>query len=285
MSYELSGKVALVTGVLNKYSIGHAISLRLAQDGADVAVVDINRMPQPLSEEDRIEGWRGLDSVVEEIEAMGRQGIAIVADVTRSEQVKEMVDKTLAKLGKIDILVNNAAILGPLGVPTLEYDDQIWHKVLAVNLTGPFLCSKVVAKVMVERGQGGKIVNVASLAGKIGCPGIAAYGASKAGLINLTQTLALELAPYKINVNALCPGTTFTEMGTGHPIRRLARELGISIEEATDQVYAEQIRDIPLGRVALPEEQANAVAFLASKESDFITGIALNVTGGRVMVP
>ena len=216
MSYDLSGRVALVTGVLNKYGIGHAISLRLAQDGADVAVVDINRMPQPLSEEDRIEEWRGLDSVVEEIEALGRQCVAIVADITQSEQVKEMVDKTLAKLGKIDILVNNAAILGSLGVPVMDYDDQTWNKVLAVNLSGPFLCSKAVAKVMVERGQGGKIVNVASLAGKIGCPGIAAYGASKAGLINLTQTLALELAPYKINVNAVCPGTTFTEIYSDH---------------------------------------------------------------------
>jgi len=285
MSYDLSGKVALVTGVVKKHGIGHAIALRLAQDGANVAVVDMNRMPQPLSEDDRIEEWRGLDSVVEEIEALGRQGVAIVADVTQSKQVKEMVDKTLARLGKIDILVNNAAILGPLGVPALDYDDQTWHRVLAVNLTGPFLCSKVVAKVMVERGQGGKIVNIASLAGKIGCPGIAAYGASKAGLINLTQTLALELAPYKINVNAVCAGTTFTEMGTGRPVRSLARKLGIGIEEATAQVYAEQIQDIPLGRVAQPEEQANAVAFLASKESDFITGIALNVTGGRVMAP
>ena len=285
MSYDLSGKVALVTGVVKKHGIGHAIALRLAQDGADVAVVDMNRMPQPLSEDDKIEEWRGLDSVVEEIEALGRQGVAIVADVTQSKQVKEMVDKTLARLGKIDILVNNAAILGPLGVPALDYDDQTWHRVLAVNLTGPFLCSKVVARGMVERGQGGKIVNIASLAGKIGCPGIAAYGASKAGLINLTQTLALELAPYKINVNAVCAGTTFTEMGTGRPVRSLARKLGIGIEEATAQVYAEQIQDIPLGRVAQPEEQANAVAFLASKESDFITGIALNVTGGRVMAP
>ncbi|MGB2886033.1 MAG: SDR family NAD(P)-dependent oxidoreductase, partial [Dehalococcoidia bacterium] len=207
MSYDLSGKVALVTGVVKKHGIGHAIALRLAQDGADVAVVDMNRMPQPLSEDDRIEEWRGLDSVVEEIEALGRQGVAIVADVTQSKQVKEMVDKTLARLGKIDILVNNAAILGPLGVPALDYDDQTWHRVLAVNLTGPFLCSKVVARGMVERGQGGKIVNIASLAGKIGCPGIAAYGASKAALINLTQTLALELAPYKINVNAVCAGT------------------------------------------------------------------------------
>jgi len=285
MSYDLSGKVALVTGVVNKYGIGHAIALRLAQDGADVAVVDMNRIPHPLSEDDRIEEWRGLDSVVGEIEALGRQGVAIVADVTRSEQVKEMVDKTLARLSKIDILINNAAILGPLGVPVLDYDEHSWQKVLAVNLTGPFLCSKAVAEVMVQKGEGGKIVNVASMAGKIGYPGIAAYGASKAGLINLTQTLALELAPYKINVNAVCPGTTFTEMGTGRPVRSLARKLGIGIEEATAQVYEEQIQAIPLGRVAQPEEQANAVAFLASKESDFITGIALNVTGGGVMTP
>ena len=285
MSYDLSGKVALVTGVASKHGIGRAIALRMAQDGADVAVVDALRIPQPVSEGDGIEDWRGLDSVVAEIEALGRRGIAIVADVTQSEQVADMVGKTLAKLHKIDILVNNAAVLGPLGVPTLEYDDKEWQRVLAVNLTGPFLCSKYVAKVMVEMGQGGKIVNVASLAGKVGYPGLAAYGASKAGLINLTQTLALELAPHRINVNAVCPGAVLTDMAKGRSVRSLVHDLGISIEEATAQAYAEQIQAIPLGRVSLPEEQANAVAFLASKEADYITGIALNVTGGKVMVP
>ena len=281
--FELEGKVAIVTG--GSRGIGRAIALRMAQDGADVAVVDALRIPQPVSEGDGIEDWRGLDSVVAEIEALGRRGIAIVADVTQSEQVADMVGKTLAKLHKIDILVNNAAVLGPLGVPTLEYDDKEWQRVLAVNLTGPFLCSKYVAKVMVEMGQGGKIVNVASLAGKVGYPGLAAYGASKAGLINLTQTLALELAPHRINVNAVCPGAVLTDMAKGRSVRSLVHDLGISIEEATAQAYAEQIQAIPLGRVSLPEEQANAVAFLASKEADYITGIALNVTGGKVMVP
>jgi len=282
MSYDLSGKVALVTGVASKYGIGRAVALRMAQDGADVAVVDLNRVPQPLSEGERIEDWKGLDSVVAEIEALGRRGVAIVADVTRSEQVRDMVDRTLAELHQIDILVNNAAILGPLGVPTLEYDDEAWKGVLAVNLTGPFLCSKYVARSMVEIGQGGRIVNVASLAGKVGYPGIAAYGASKAGLINLTQTMALELAPHKINVNAVCPGAVLTEMASGRSARSLVHELGIGIEEATTRAYGEQIEAIPLGRVSLPEEQANAVAFLASKEADYITGVALNVTGGNI---
>jgi NAD(P)-dependent dehydrogenase (short-subunit alcohol dehydrogenase family) len=211
--------------------------------------------------------------------------LAIEADVCQREQVEKAVHETLVKLGKIDVLVNNAAVLGPIGVPAVEYDDEVWQRVLAVNLTGAFLCCKAVAREMIERGKGGKIVNVSSIAGKIGYPGLAAYGASKAGLINLTQTLALELAPYNINVNAVCPGSTLTDMGTGREVRSLARKLGISIEEATAQVYAELIKAIPLGRVAQPEEQANAVAFLASKESDFVTGIALNVTGGRVMAP
>jgi len=285
MSYNLSGKVALVTGVAGKYGIGHAIALRLAQDGADVAAVDMYRMPQPLSEDEQIEEWCGLDSIVEEIETLGRQGVAIVADVTQPEQVKRMVDETLSKLKRIDILVNNAAILGPLGVMVVDYDPESWERVLSVNLTGPFLCAKMVARVMVDRGKGGKIINIASLAGKVGYPGLAAYGASKAALINLTQTMALELAPYKINVNTVCPGTTFTEMGRGRQVRSMARELGISIEEATVKVYAELIQDIPLGRVAQPEEQANAVSFLASNEADFITGVAINVTGGRLMVP
>ena len=285
MGYDLSGKVALVTGAANKHGIGHAIALRLAQDGADVVVADAQRIPQSISEDEKTEDWLGLDNVVDEIEALGSKGVAIVADVTRSEQVKEMVDEALASLGKIDILVNNAAILGPPGIPTLDYDDQEWQRVLAVNLTGPFLCSKAVARVMIDMGQGGKIINVASMAGKIGYPGLAAYGASKAGLINLTQTMALELAPHNINVNAICPGATRTEMGTGRQVWSLARELGIGIEEATVKTYAKQIQSIPLGRVSLPEEQAGAVAFLASKDADYITGVALNVSGGWVMAP
>ena len=285
MGYDLSGKVALVTGVASKYGIGHAIALRLARDGADVAVVDLHRMPLCITEDERIDGWLGLDSVVGEIEALGRRSLSIEADVCRREQVEKAVHETLVKLGKSDVLVNNAAALGPIGVSTVDYDDEEWQRVLAVNLTGAFLCCKAVAIAMIERGQGGKIVNVSSMAGKIGCPGIAAYGASKAGLVNLTQTLALELAPHKINVNAVCPGTTLTDIGTGREVRSLARKLGISIEEATAQVYADLIQTIPLGRVAQPEEQANAVAFLASEESDFVTGIALNVTGGRVMAP
>ena len=128
-------------------------------------------------------------------------------------------------------------------------------------------------------------MNMGSLAGKVGYPGLAAYGASKAGLINLTQTLALELAPHKINVNAVCPGAVLTDMASGREARSLAHRLGISIEDAAAQAYAELIQIIPLGRVSQPEEQANAVAFLASKEADYITGVALSVTGGRLVVP
>ncbi len=284
MPYDLSGKVALITGVVSKRGIGWAIARRLARDGADIAGVDIYRTDPRSSEEDKIEGWRGLDSVLEEIEALGRRGLVIVADINKSNQLKEMVSQTLAKFGKIDILVNNAGITGPRR-PALELDEEAWRRVLDVNLTGTFLCSQIVARIMVERGEGGKIINISSMVGKVVGAESVAYSATKAGLIMLTQVLARELAPYKINVNCICPGGTATELGRGRSVRSEARKFGISIEDATNRVYQKVIGAIPLGRMSQPEDQADAVAFLASKESDYITGVALNVTGGLVMVP
>jgi NAD(P)-dependent dehydrogenase (short-subunit alcohol dehydrogenase family) len=283
MANDLSGKVAIVTGAVSKMGIGFAVARQLAECGAHVAVVDKYRIHPRSMEEDKIEGWRGLDSVVEEIESLGRQGLAIVADVTQGQQVKQMADRVIDKFGHIDILVNNAGILGPRS-PVLEYSEKAWREVLAVNLIGPFLCSKEVAGKMIASNKNGKIINIASEAGKLPNPPTVAYSASKAGLINLTQTLALELAPHHINVNALCPGSTVSELSRGSNIRKQARELGISVEESTARVYSELLPILPLG-LARPADQANAVAFLASSDADHITGIALNVTGGRLMAP
>ncbi len=183
------------------------------------------------------------------------------------------------------VAIGQANARQSVGVNIFSVDVEDWRKVLTVNLIGPFLCSRAAAREMVERGQGGKIVNIASNAGKVPDLGYAAYSAAKAGLINLTHTLALELATHRINVNAVCPGGTATELGRGGPIRSEARKQGISIEEATAQVYSVLTPTIPRGRVAQPEDMANAAAFLASKESDHITGIALNVNGGQLMMP
>ncbi len=286
MSYDLKNRVALVTGAARKYGIGHAIALRLARDGADVVVV--GRASWKPTEDDVVEEWRGLDSVVEEVASLGRKAIAIGADVTKSQQIKSMVERTLREFGKIDILVNNAGILGPMRVPVIDLDEQQWQEVMTANLTGPFLCSKEVARAMVDRGQGGKIVNISSIEAKIparGLGGIGAYGASKAALINLTMTMAMELARHKINVNAVCPGRVATEINGG-VIRAMARSSGMSFYDVIAQRYAAKLKTaVPLGRASSIEDQANAVAFLASSEADFITGVALNVAGGEVMAP
>jgi len=280
--YDLSGKVALVTGAASKPGFGHAIAVRLAKDGADVVVVDKDLPPDGLSEDDIIEGWQGLISVVEEVETLSRKALAIKTDITDSHQVRDMVEKALNKFGKIDILVNNAGIIESRA-PIIEFDEQNWNRVLAINLTGNFHCSKYVGKAMVERGKGGKIINLSSSTGKVGAPTIGAYVASKFGIVGLTQTLALELAQYKINVNAVCPGLAPTNLSMGRQIRSESRNKGISIDEATNQAYAFLIPGIPLGRVAQVDDIANAVAFLASNEADYLTGLAISVTGGAIM--
>lgn len=287
---NLMGKVALITGAGTKYGIGRAIALRLAKDGADIAVTDIPVTPEfpaakEREEQEKQEGWRGLDSLVEEVTAMGRRAFAITADLSDSQQIEEMVTKVLAKFGKIDILVNNAALTGgTVGRDTsvVEFDEAVWRKQIAVNLTAPFLICKLVAKNMIERGEGGKIVNMSSIYGKKGGGTTAGYAASKFGIIGLTQNLAADLGPYKINVNAVCPASILTLAGRG-PAFRQAIKAGATREEAIEQAFADRISETPLRRVGTPEEVANLVAFLVSSEADFITGEAININGGAFM--
>lgn len=290
--YDLCGKVAIVTGAARKRGLGRIIALRLAKEGADVVVVG-RKYPDSKSEifleEELLEGWRGLDSVADEIQQLGRQGLAVRADLSVNKDVNEMVEKAEAKFGKIDILVNNAAYNWPhkgdhpMFTNIVDLPEEVWDRVLDVNLKGPFLCCKAVAKDMIQREKGGKIVNISSRAGKMGIAGLGAYCSSKFGLNGLTQTLAIELAPYKINVNAVCPGRIRTQQYGLDMISDLAQQRGIGIEEARRQVDAEVLPFIPLGRVAEPDEITNVVAFLCSSESDYMTGQTINVTGGRIM--
>ncbi|MDD5703896.1 MAG: SDR family NAD(P)-dependent oxidoreductase [Dehalococcoidales bacterium] len=279
---DLSGKVALVTGAAGMRGMGRAIALRLAKDGADVVVTDHPKVS--LTPESRQSGWKGVESVAEEINALGRQGLAVSADITSSSDVDEIVSQTLGKFGKIDILVNNAGIPGPPRTQTVNMDLKDWELVMRVNVNGPFMLSKLVAKGMIQRGKGGKILMTASESGKMGINGLSAYCASKAALISLTQTLALELAQYKINVNAICPGRFPTDID--YPvIERIAKERGMTVQQARDLMPKEfQPTDIPLGRWGEVQDIANAMAFLASPEADYITGQAINVCGGFLMV-
>ncbi|MFC1933931.1 SDR family NAD(P)-dependent oxidoreductase [Chloroflexota bacterium] len=284
--YDLSGEVALVTGTSNKRGLGCGIALRLAREGADIVVTDKYKAPEDLEPWDRKEGWRGLESVVTEIESLGRRALAINADISHSQEVNDMVAKAFDEFGKIDILVNNAALIArDIGtVPVMDLSEEAWVKAIAVNLTGTFLMCKAVAKQMIKQSQGGKIINISSIAGKWALAGQAAYSASKFGVIGLTQALALELAPYKVNVNAVCPGSTLTWGTRGQAIYEAVNQ-GLSEDEAITKVYANatQPQAVPLGRPAKVEDVANVVAFLASTQSDYMTGQSINIAGGMLM--
>ena len=277
-----SGKVALVTGAANKRGMGRAIALCLAREGADVVVNDIAGFGiRKESDQDRMDDWQGLVSVVSEIEALGCRSLAVEADITSGEQVKEMFSKAEA-FGGLDILVNNAGVTGPQNKPVLDLSEEEWQKVFAINVMGTVNCSREAARIMINRNNGGKIINVASVRGKVGAAGWGPYTASKFAVVGLTQTLACELAPHKINVNAVCPGLIATEIGMGASIRNDTLA-GMSVEEATQKAYAGSLSAVPLGRAAQPEEVADVVGFLASPAADYMTGQSLNVCGGWVL--
>ena len=276
--YDLSGKVALVTGAGGERGMGRAIATRLAQEGADVVVNDVRENPYAASRS----GWEGLASVVGEIEDLGRGALGLVADISDGAQVDNMVGRAVERFGHIDILVNNAGSRpGRDRVPVMDLEEDAWDEVQRVNVKGPFLCSKAVGREMIARGQGGKIIIISSTAGKRGVARLAAYCASKFALIGFTQSLALELASHSINVNAICPGWVETER-SDYITAALMPE-GQSLEENRAQRELRRAEEVPLGRVALGPDVARTAAFLASAESDYLTGLSISVSGGSVM--
>lgn len=274
---SLEGKVALVTGAASKRGMGHAVALRLAREGADVAIADKYAAPRSLFAGD--EGWGGLDEVVTEIESLGRKTLATVADISNSQAVDEMVAKTLGKFGQIDVLVNSVGILGTMDTSFTEFAEEDWRGILDVNLTGTFLISRAVAKSMVSQGKGGKIVLIASVAANRGLPGNVAYCASKWGIVGLMKTLALELAAHSINVNVINPGSIVTNIRDAD-FAKMGEELGISFDEAREQDFQKFLPNIPMGRFGTTDEIADLALFLASEQSSYITGEAINISGG-----
>ena len=273
--YDLKGKVAIVTGAGRKLGIGRGIALRLARDGADVAVADICR------EFEEFPGyglgmWEGLQETADEISALGVRGLPVRVDVTDSAQVEEMVRQTVETLGRLDIIVNNAGG-APGPAPVIALEEAAWNKTMAINATGTFLCSRAVARHVIERGGGGKIINLSSAAAKSGTPFLSAYSAAKAAIVAFTRVMALEVAQHNIQVNAVCPGDVDTEL------QRWGWRLQSFVSNRPyEDVIADAVKRIPLGRLETPEDVANLVAFLASSESDYMTGQAINITGGTV---
>ena len=276
--YNLNGKVALVTGAGGRNGIGRAIAIRLARDGTDVAVNDISERPYTAENTK----WRGLPDVVDEIEGIGQRAISVITDVSDAKQVSEMVEKVVAHFGKIDILVNNAGTkAGKDRVPVVDLAEDEWDRVQRVNVKGVFLCCQAVARYLIEQGTGGKIINISSITGKRGSAHYAAYCASKFAVIGFTQSLAHELAPYKVNVNAICPSLVNTER-VGHlAVATMPEELTFDEQRAEFTRRAEE--SVPLGRIAESSDVANMTAFLASDQASYLTGLSITVSGGLVM--
>ena len=276
--YNLDGQVALVTGTGGQNGIGRAIAIRLAREGADIILNDIAMCPY-YEEDKEPHPWEGMSAVVKEIEDLGQQAIPIVADVSDADQVNNMILHALGKFGHIDILVNNAgAPAGSDRVPLVDLEEEDWDTVHRVNVKGTFLCCRAIARHMMNRNQGGKIINISSLAGKRGVARYAAYCSSKFAVIGLTESLAKELAPHRINVNAICPGLVDTER-VGHIASAIMPE-DLSPSEQREELVQQATSSVPFKRIAQGSDVANMAAFLASSESDYLTGLAVTVAGG-----
>jgi NAD(P)-dependent dehydrogenase (short-subunit alcohol dehydrogenase family) len=220
---------------------------------------------------------------VTEVETEGRKGLAVTADISKDQEVDAALVKALERFGKIDMLVHCAAIRGPMTTPVVELSGADWRTVLDVNLTGAFLVSKAVARSMIARGEGGKIVLISSLAGNRGVPGSGAYCASKWGVIGLVKTLALELAKHKISVNAINPGAFDTHLRDENYVP-LAEAEGVTLSEFRENFDKRMIARVPMGRMGTPEDIANLALFLVSDEAGYITGQAVDICGGWGLV-
>jgi NAD(P)-dependent dehydrogenase (short-subunit alcohol dehydrogenase family) len=276
----LEGKVALITGAGGMKGIGRATALKLAAQGVHLALTDVQRPSEDLPPGEIKTQWRGIDSVAEEVETHGRLCLRVWCDLNYSEQIQVMVRQVTEHFGHIDILVNNArAIIGRDKVPVTELREDVWQHFLAINTTAVFLCTKFVGQAMIRQGQGGRIVNIASDAAKRASAMGAAYSASKFAVLGLTQASALDLAPYGVTVNAVCPGPVNTDR-LSYWERAQAETQGVPLEEFRARIVAEAGQRVPLGRIAESEDVANLVAFLISDEARFITGQGYNVNGG-----
>jgi NAD(P)-dependent dehydrogenase (short-subunit alcohol dehydrogenase family) len=253
---RVKDKVAIITGAARGF--GKASTLTLAKEGADIAIWDIE--------------IEGAEQAAREVRDLGRKALALKVDVTNSAEVNEAVERVLKEFGKIDTLVNNAGILG-IAPTILNLTDEQWARELSVNLTGVFYCTRAVLRHMIER-HSGKIINISSINAEIGRPNTSAgYSAAKAGVLGFTMSVARTVAKYGINVNAICPGIIITELHKAF---------------TPEQLEAAQA-DIPFNRGGVegvhgrPQDIADAVLFLASSESDYITGTRIRVNGGALM--
>lgn len=262
---RFAGKTIVVTGSGKDKGLGQGILRRFVDEGANCVVSDL-----------KIDGE--AEAVAEDLRARGAKVATIACDVSDALQCQALVDQAVSALGSVDVFVNNAGI-GFMMKPMLEVDPQDWATVIAVNLSGAFYCTQAAAKAMIKAGKGGRIINIASQAAKTGFPHLPAYVSSKHGMVGLTRATAVELGAHGITVNAVCPNHVTTGLGAQQNAY-FSKLLGFETVEAYLKNMAAKN---PMGRPGLPSDTAAACAWLASDDAFYVTGEALNVSGGEEM--
>lgn len=265
---KLSGKVAIVTGATRKRGLGRAIALTLARAGADVVVTGSDRQPPNLTADEMKDGWRGLPDVAAEVAALGVRSHGVFMDVRKTGDVQRLVRETVERMGRIDILVNNATYPRAADrVPVQALDDELWRTIIDVNLTGAMLCCKYAARQMIAQQHGGSIVNISSGAAIKAPATFAAYAASKAAVHALTSSLADELGPHGITANVVAPG--FLDTARIDVLRDPSR-------------WAQRLSTIPIKRPGTVEEVAELVCYLCGPSARWISGDVMLINGGEV---
>ena len=264
----LDGKVAVVTGAGRMRSIGRPIAVELARAGCDVVLTGSGRAPERYPDDEKQAGWRDIDSVAEEVQALGRRALPVVSDVSDPETVDRLVAEVLGTFGRVDIVVNNAAAArGADRVPVIDLDVELWRTIIDVNLNGTFYMSRAFGRALAAQGDGGSIVNISSDAGKVMAARMAAYSASKAGIHALTSAMAAELGGVGVRVNAICPGIIDTNRFDDVP---------------RGQQWDNLVARIPLGRAGSGEDIAWLTLYLCSDQGSWITGQLYSINGGTL---
>ena len=267
---DLDGKVAIVTGAGRRRGIGYSTAIALAREGADVVVTGTGKDPETFPPDEKEIGWKDVDSTAKHVRDLGRRALPLVVDVTNRDQVQMMVDRTVSELGRVDILINNAAMaIGADRVPIADVNPDLFQRVVDVKLTGMFLCSQAVVKILIEQGEGGKIVGVSSDAGKRGSANALAYNAACFAMVGMTQSLAQELGQHGINVNCVCPAAVDTARMDVH---------------GRGDKWQEMSERHPIGRGGTPEEVGGFITYLCTEAASWIHGQSINIDGGMVMV-
>ena len=265
---ELGGKVAIVTGAGRLRGIGRATAVAMARLGANVVITGTGRDPETYPDDEKAAGWKDIESVAEQVEDQGCQALPLIVDVSDPQQVQFMVDQTVSEFHRIDILVNNAAFgMLPALAPIVDLAPEMFQKVMDVKVTGTYLCSQAVLRQMISRGQGGKIINISSVAGKRGGPNTLAYNAACFAVIGMTQSMAREVGSHNINVNCVCPGTTATSRTDFY----------------TSEIWEQRAAATAMGRNGTDDEVGEFITYLCTEAASWITGQSININGGSFM--